>query len=364
MILISPYNRLMLLVIGVSILFSITVPLLMALYLKRTDSKIFKSWKYPPKSRTLQFSIALFHFFISISIFSEGVISYSGSFLFFGFILLIISISACVSPRMKYAFALPYTLLGIFLVNTFIQPHFISDYRSHLIGKSFILPAAHSYLTNLSHEKCTDRLCGYKYNTSLEDLTFSGLESKLISMQPPLRVQYVPAGMGFKVVDSFSIRLGLFHSSVEFVVLEDTNGRRSECLEGMVPQYSEAKNDVEKLRIVAALEKIQLEGSFSKEICYSGETRINNAEKIKKVGDSEKKLIELKISRFINDLQFHKEIEVVSKPEILIKDPTSNRKTYDYILCHTLKFKSPEAYLTYVHFLKHWGLDSWRRSER
>ena len=215
------------------------------------------------------------------------------------------------------------------------------EYKSSLIGQTYSLKRPLLYAMNLPTNNCINRLCSFKTSRQLGSISESCtgcLNKKLITT--PLRFEYVPKGVVFKIIDSFQVRnksliYRIFNSETKMLILKDENGILSEMSETDAQSnfINAAPNDEQEDEnvIMRNIQIIQEQGHYIKTFC-------NNAEIYQK---PKKVIIRAKVEDFIQTLKLKDEIQIIS-------NISENSQ------CITVKFVTIPAYLTMNYYFEQW----------
>lgn len=201
--------------------------------------------------------------------------------------------------------------------------HYIRPYVSEDIGKIIKTKNPLFYVKNLPRNDCLNRFCGYKYETSLNEIEnpySSWMERRKLTTK--MRVSFLPLGTSLKIVESFKTEDKYFTmgSSEQYhLVLEDENGFRSEIYEDDLEKitgnngHTPSEKEIEISRNLNLLKK---NGSINKKLCYLPGV----------------------VNSFFQDLKLLDQVKI----------------NEDYKGCAEVVFRSEEAYLTSECFIKGW----------
>lgn len=219
------------------------------------------------------------------------------------------------------------------------------EYKSGRIGNTVVTKIPSILISNLPRNDCRNRECGFKVDRRLIEFKNScGGCLGPGGVTTELKMEFVPEGTSFKVVDSFKITRKSFLSETNIpqLILEAADGRLLEISESsleypILSDHRSWSNELER-SVLADLESIKTNSSVVMEFCIGSYSKEDDATTLHK-----------KFERFLNDIRI---VEEVSNPPFVKKDGG---------YCSDITFNTESSYLL-VHYYSHdWGLRGRRR---
>lgn len=229
--------------------------------------------------------------------------------------------------------------------------------RSEYLGQSFTSDRPLVYVQNLRRNNCSVVVCGFKYENQLQDLDYVCTRCFQLKLMTPIRISLIPAQTKFTVVDAFKLEGKPSFNKVDFLVLEDERGNRSEIAEYKYRSFTQPL--------------IKSKSAETDEILKDAK-EFHNSQKIEKTyclledhnkpaphqRDPNKKFIyspdiEIRILKLAHDFQFRDDFKITDLYWWKLKYHMADQKRS----CAKVVFTDFKTYLTFKIFSSDWNLE-------